>query len=97
MDDLRLPENEFQPFILSKDSTVLVKLSNHVQFVRAAPNLYEEFLSNKDVLGHNGHFCLLWLIPNCANELWSISHQKVLDIQKVEGRGQCVAKFEMDN
>ena len=97
MNDPCLPENEFQPFILSKDRKVLVRLSNHVQFVRAAPNPYEEVLSNKEVLGHNGHFCLLWVISNCANKLWATSHQKVLDIQKIERRGQCVTKFEMDS
>ena len=97
MNDSRLWENEFQPFLLSKDSTALVRLSNHVQFVRAAPNLYEEFLSNKNVLDHNGHLCLLWVISNCANQLWAMSPQKVLDTQKVERSAQCVAKFEMDS
>ena len=97
MNEPRLPENEFQPSILSKDNTALVRLSNHVQVVGAELNLYQEFFFNKDVLGHNGHFCLLWVISNCANELWAMSHQKVLDIQKGERSGQCVAKFEMDS
>ena len=76
MNDPRLPEKKFQPFILTKDRTVSLRLSNHVYFVRAAPNLYEEFSSNKDVLGHNGHLCLLWIISNCANKLWAMSHKK---------------------
>ena len=97
MNDPRLQDNEFQSFILSKDSTILVWLSNHAQFIRAPPNLYEEFLSNKKVLGHNGHFCLLWVISNCANKLSAMPQQKVLDIKKVERRGQCGAKFEMNS
>ena len=87
MNDPCLLEIECQSFLLSKDGTVLVRLSNHVWFVRAASNLYDEFLSNKDVLGHNGHFCLLWVLSNCANKLWAMSYQKVLDIRKVESRG----------
>ena len=94
MNDPRLQDKEFQSFILSKDTTILVPLSNYVQFIRAPPNLYEEFLSNKNVLGHNGHFCLLWVISNCANKLWAMPHQKVLDIQKVERRGYCGAKLK---
>ena len=97
MNDPRLKDNEFQSFILSKDTTILVPLSNYVQFIRAPPNLYDELLSNKNVLGHNGHFCLLWVVSNCANKPWAMPHQKVLDIQKVERRGQCGEKFEMDS
>ena len=97
MNNPRLQDNEFQPIILSKDSTILFRLSNHVQFIRAPPNLYEEFLSNKKVLGHNDHFCLLWAISNCGNKLWAMPHKNVLDIQKVERRSLCSAKFEMDS
>ena len=97
MNDPCLKDNEFQSFILSKDTTILMPLSNYVQFIRAPPNLYEEFLSNKNVLGHNGHFWLLWVVSNCANKFWAMPHQKVLDIQKVERRGQCGEKFEMDS
>ena len=82
MNDPCLQDNEFQPFILSKVSTILVRLSNHVQFTRVAPpNLYEEFLSNKKVLGHNGHFCLLWVSSNCANKLGKC-HIKKFQISK---------------
>ena len=82
MNDPCLQGNKFQPFILSKVSTISVRLTNHVQFTRVAPpSLYEEFLSNKKVLGHNGHFCLLWVSSNCANKLGKC-HLKKFQISK---------------
>ena len=97
MNDPRLQKKEFQSFTLSKDSTVLVRLSNYVQFIRAPPNLYEEFLSNKNFLGHNGDFCLLQVISNCATVFLTLGNATSKRYPKSTKERLVWCKFEMDS
>ena len=72
MDDVSLLENAFLALKIFKDGLKMVGLSKYVKTGGVPSNPIGGVFQNKNVPGQNDHFCLLCVIPNSTNGLWTM-------------------------
>ena len=84
MNDPRLYENEFQLFILFKDSAVLVGLSTMFILIDQM-SMRSSCLTIK--FGVKVAIFIYFELYLCTSKIWTIPHQKVSNFQKLERRG----------